>query len=98
ESEPGSFKDNEIMARGPHRFIEGCLIAAHAVESTSVLVYIRGEDTRHYEVLRSALEELQERPELRGDVTIVLHRGAGAYISGEETALPESLPGTRGET
>jgi NADH-quinone oxidoreductase subunit F len=80
ESEPGSFKDNEIMARVPHRFIEGCLIAAHAVESKSVFVYIRGEYTGPYEVLRSALEELQGRPELRGDVTIVLHRGAGAYI------------------
>ena len=97
ESEPGSFKDNEIMARVPHRFIEGCLIAAHAVESKSVFVYIRGEYTGPYEVLRSALEELQGRPELRGDVTIVLHRGAGAYICGEETALLESLEGKRGQ-
>src|SRR6478609_5243150 len=97
ESEPGSFKDNEIMARVPHRFIEGCLIAAHAVESKNVFVYIRGEYTGPYEVLRSALEELQGRPELRGDVTIVLHRGAGAYICGEETALLESLEGKRGQ-
>src|SRR5437867_5427165 len=97
ESEPGSFKDNEIMARVPHRFIEGCLIAAHAVESKSVFIYIRGEYTGPYDVLRSALEELQERPELRGDVTIVLHRGAGAYICGEETALLESLEGKRGQ-
>src|SRR5438094_1425906 len=98
ESEPGSFKDNEIMARVPHRFIEGCLIAAHAVESKSVFIYIRGEYTGPYEVLRSALEELQDRPELRGDVTIVLHRGAGAYICGEETELLESLEGKRGQT
>jgi NADH-quinone oxidoreductase subunit F len=97
ESEPGSFKDNEIMARVPHRFIEGCLIAAHAVESENVFVYIRGEYTGPYEILRSALEELQGRPELRGDVTIVLHRGAGAYICGEETALLESLEGKRGQ-
>src|SRR3954454_825835 len=97
ESEPGSFKDNEIMARVPHRFIEGCLIAAHAVESKSVFVYIRGEYTGPYEIVRSALEELQDRPELRGDVTIVLHRGAGAYICGEETALLESLEGNRGQ-
>src|SRR5580765_5245908 len=97
ESEPGSFKDNEIMARVPHRFIEGCLIAAHAVESKSVFVYIRGEYTGPYEVLRSALEEVQGRPDLRGDVTIVLHRGAGAYICGEETALLESLEGKRGQ-
>ncbi len=97
ESEPGSFKDNEIMSRVPHRFIEGCLIAAHAVESKSVFVYIRGEYTGPYEILRSALEELQTRSEIRGDVTIVLHRGAGAYICGEETALLESLEGKRGQ-
>ena len=62
ESEPGSFKDNEIMARVPHRFIEGCLITAHAVESTAVFVYIRGEYTGPYEVLVAALEELKSRP------------------------------------
>ena len=97
ESEPGSFKDNEIMARVPHRFIEGCLITAHAVDSTAVFVYIRGEYTGPYEVLVGALEELQSRPYLRGDVTIVVHRGAGAYICGEETALLESLEGQRGQ-
>jgi NADH-quinone oxidoreductase subunit F len=97
ESEPGSFKDNEIMARVPHRFIEGCLITAHAVEAKHVFVYIRGEYTGPYEVLVGALEELQTRPDLRGDVAIVLHRGAGAYICGEETALLESLEGKRGQ-
>ena len=97
ESEPGSFKDNEIMARVPHRLIEGCLITAHAVESTHVFIYIRGEYTGPYRVLVAALEELHERPDLRGDVTIVLHRGAGAYICGEETALLESLEGKRGQ-
>jgi NADH-quinone oxidoreductase subunit F len=97
ESEPGSFKDNEIMARVPHRFIEGCLITAHAVDSTAVFVYIRGEYTGPYGVLVRALEELKGRPDLRGDVTIVLHRGAGAYICGEETALLESLEGQRGQ-
>ncbi|HEY6067846.1 MAG TPA: NADH-ubiquinone oxidoreductase-F iron-sulfur binding region domain-containing protein, partial [Gaiellaceae bacterium] len=96
-SEPGSFKDNEIMARVPHRFIEGCLIAAHAVESRHVFVYIRGEYTGPYDVLVQALEELEGRPELLGDVSIVLHRGAGAYICGEETALLESLEGKRGQ-
>ena len=85
------------MSRVPHRFIEGCLIAAHAVESKHVFVYIRGEYTGPYEILRAALEELKGRPELRGDVTIVLHRGAGAYICGEETALLESLEGKRGQ-
>jgi NADH-quinone oxidoreductase subunit F len=97
ESEPGSFKDNEILARVPHRFIEGCLIAAHAVESKHVFVYIRGEYTGPFEVLTAALEEIHARPELRGDVTIVVHRGAGAYICGEETALLESLEGKRGQ-
>src|SRR4029079_16661592 len=97
ESEPGSFKDNEIMSRVPHRVLEGCLIAAHAVESRHVFVYIRGEYTGPYEILRAALEELKGRPELRGDVTILLHRCAGAYICGEETALLESLEGKRGQ-
>jgi NADH-quinone oxidoreductase subunit F len=97
ESEPGSFKDNEIMARVPHRLIEGCLITAHAIESTRVFVYIRGEYTGPYEVLVAALEELHARPDLRGEVTIVVHRGAGAYICGEETALLESLEGKRGQ-
>jgi NADH-quinone oxidoreductase subunit F len=97
ESEPGSFKDNEIMATVPHRFIEGCLITAHAVEASRVFVYIRGEYTGPYEVLVAALEELQSRDDILGGVTIVLHRGAGAYICGEETALLESLEGKRGQ-
>jgi NADH-quinone oxidoreductase subunit F len=97
ESEPGSFKDNEIMLRVPHRFIEGCLITAHAVESKEVFVYIRGEYTEPYDILVGALEELRRRPELLGGVTVVLHRGAGAYICGEETALLESLEGKRGQ-
>jgi NADH-quinone oxidoreductase subunit F len=97
ESEPGSFKDNEILSRVPHRFIEGCLITAHAVGSTSVFVYIRGEYTGPYEILTAALDELRDRPDIRGDVTIVVHRGAGAYICGEETALIESLEGKRGQ-
>jgi NADH-quinone oxidoreductase subunit F len=97
ESEPGSFKDNEIMARVPHRFIEGCLITAYAVESERIFVYIRGEYTGPYEVLVRALEELHARHDLRGEMTIVVHRGAGAYICGEETALLESLEGKRGQ-
>jgi NADH-quinone oxidoreductase subunit F len=97
ESEPGSFKDNEIMARVPHRFIEGCLITAHAVESRAVFVYIRGEYTGPYEILVAALEELKGRKEILGGVSFVVHRGAGAYICGEETALLESLEGKRGQ-
>jgi len=97
ESEPGSFKDNEILTRVPHRFLEGCLITAHAVEAKHVYIYIRGEYLEPYEILVAALEELGDRPEIRGDVTIVLHRGAGAYICGEETALLDSLEGKRGQ-
>ncbi|HEX4680332.1 MAG TPA: SLBB domain-containing protein, partial [Gaiellaceae bacterium] len=97
ESEPGSFKDNEILSRVPHRFIEGCLITAHSIDSKHVFVYIRGEYSGPYEILVNALEELKDRPEIRGDVTIVVHRGAGAYICGEETALLESLEGKRGQ-
>ncbi|MFL5968610.1 MAG: NADH-quinone oxidoreductase subunit F, partial [Gaiellaceae bacterium] len=97
ESEPGSFKDNEILSRVPHRFIEGCLITAHAIGCNKVFVYIRGEYSGPYEILVAALEELRDRPEIRGDVTIVVHRGAGAYICGEETALLESLEGKRGQ-
>jgi NADH-quinone oxidoreductase subunit F len=97
ESEPGSFKDNEIMTRVPHRFIEGCLITAHAVESRAVFVYIRGEYTGPYEILVAALEELKGRKEILGGVSFLVHRGAGAYICGEETALLESLEGKRGQ-
>ena len=58
ESEPGSFKDNEILSRVPHRFIEGCLITAHAMDCQKVFVYIRGEYSGPYEILVGALEEL----------------------------------------
>ncbi len=97
ESEPGSFKDREIMERVPYRFFEGCLIAAHAIGCTHVYVYIRGEYDRPFEILRDALEQMRSHGGLLGDVTIVIHRGAGAYICGEETALLESLEGERGQ-
>ncbi len=96
ESEPGTFKDREIMLRVPFRFLEGCLIAARAIESQHVFIYIRGEYLREFEVLVSALDQMRKK-KLLGDVTIVLHRGAGAYICGEETALLESLEGERGQ-
>jgi NADH-quinone oxidoreductase subunit F len=97
ESEPGSFKDREIMERVPFRFIEGCLIAAHANQASHVFVYIRGEYDRPYAVLSDALEQVRARGDLLGDVAVVVHRGAGAYICGEETALLESLEGERGQ-
>ena len=96
ESEPGTFKDREIMLRVPFRFLEGCLIAAHGIQSQHVFVYIRGEYEHEFEVLRDSLEAMRER-DLLGGVTVVLHRGAGAYICGEETALLESLEGRRGQ-
>ena len=96
ESEPGTFKDREIMFTVPFRLIEGCLITAHAIESERVFIYIRGEYLREFELLRDALAEVH-KAKLLGGVTIVLHRGAGAYICGEETALLESLEGKRGQ-
>ena len=95
ESEPGTFKDREIMLRVPFRFLEGCLISAHAIQAKTVFVYIRGEYEREFEILRDSLEAMR-KAKLLGGVTIVLHRGAGAYICGEETALLESLEGSRG--
>jgi len=96
ESEPGTFKDREIMFSVPHRLIEGCLITAHAIGCDKVFIYIRGEYLREFEVIKAALEEVHGA-DLLGGVTIVLHRGAGAYICGEETALLESLEGKRGQ-
>jgi NADH-quinone oxidoreductase subunit F len=96
ESEPGTFKDREIMLRVPHRLIEGCLIAAHAIQSRFVFIYIRGEYSTEYDVLLAALDETNAAG-LLGDVTLVIHRGAGAYICGEETGLLESLEGKRGQ-
>ena len=96
ESEPGAFKDRLVMAKVPHRLIEGCLISAHAIESTHVFIYIRGEYLTEYEILDAAVEEARAA-DLFGDVDIVVHRGAGAYICGEETALLDSLEGRRGQ-
>jgi NADH-quinone oxidoreductase subunit F len=96
ESEPGTFKDREIMLRVPHRLLEGCLITAHTIGSQHVFIYLRGEYLAEFEVLRAALDEVRDADLLAG-VTIVLHRGAGAYICGEETALLESLEGKRGQ-
>jgi NADH-quinone oxidoreductase subunit F len=96
ESEPGDFKDREIMFGVPHRLLEGCLITAHAIESKQVFIYLRGEYLHEFEVMRAALDEVRDAG-LLGGVTIVIHRGAGAYICGEETALLESLEGKRGQ-
>ncbi|MGB2875672.1 MAG: NADH-quinone oxidoreductase subunit NuoF [Gaiellaceae bacterium] len=96
ESEPGTFKDREIMLRVPHRLLEGCLCTAHAIESENVFIYLRGEYVDCYEVLSAALADAH-KARLLGDVSITIHRGAGAYICGEESALLESLEGKRGQ-
>jgi NADH-quinone oxidoreductase subunit F len=104
ESEPGTFKDREILARLPHMFIEGVVIASHVIGANTAFIYIRGEYLTEFEILRDALEEGRRAglvgPNVLGsgwDLTIVVHRGAGAYICGEETALLESLEGKRGQ-
>jgi len=96
ESEPGTCKDREIMLKVPHRLLEGCLIAARAIQCKHVFIYIRGEYAEEYRVLEAARVEA-EQAGLLEDVTILIHRGAGAYICGEETALLESLEGKRGQ-
>ena len=96
ESEPGTFKDREVMFTVPHRLLEGCLITSHTIGAERVFIYIRGEYLAEFEILRAALDEVREA-KLLGGVTVVLHRGAGAYICGEETALLESLEGKRGQ-
>jgi NADH-quinone oxidoreductase subunit F len=104
ESEPGTFKDREIIARLPHMFVEGIVIACHTIGASAAFVYIRGEYLAEFEILRDALEEAR-RAGLVGskilgsgwNLPVVLHRGAGAYICGEETGLLESLEGKRGQ-
>ncbi len=104
ESEPGTFKDREIMLRNPHAMIEGTLIMSYGIGATSAFIYIRGEYRTEFEVLVRALDEARSRGYIGRDVlgsgydaTVVLHRGAGAYICGEETALLSSLEGERGQ-
>jgi NADH-quinone oxidoreductase subunit F len=94
ESEPGAFKDREIMLRVPHRLIEGIQIAGVAIGAEAAFIYIRGEYLTEFEVLTAALAEAESAGLV--SVPIVVHRGAGAYICGEETALLESLEGNRG--
>jgi NADH-quinone oxidoreductase subunit F len=96
ESEPGAFKDRQVMAEVPHRLLEGCLIAAHAIEAKDVFIYIRGEYLTEYEILQRAVDDARGAG-IFEDVEITVYRGAGAYICGEETALLDSLEGRRGQ-
>jgi len=103
ESEPGTFKDREIMRWTPHALIEGCAIAAYAIGAERCYIYIRGEFTEPWKIMRAAVDEAYARGALGGNVfgsgkriEMVLHRGAGAYICGEETAMMNSIEGKRG--
>jgi NADH-quinone oxidoreductase subunit F len=103
ESEPGTFKDRELMQKNPHLLIEGIIIAAWAAGANRSFIYIRGEYEHQADILDAALAEAIETGYL-GDrilgsdhsLDLVIHRGAGAYICGEETALLDSLEGKRG--
>ena len=103
ESEPGTFKDRELMQKNPHQLIEGIVIAAYAVGATKSFIYIRGEYEHQADVLDAAIAEAYARGYLGESVLgsgvtceLHLHRGAGAYICGEETGLLDSLEGKRG--
>ena len=105
EAEPGTFKDREIIEKDPHLLIEGMVISGFAIRSNPMsYIYIRGEFYYGFTVLERALEEAREKGFLGEnilgsgfDFDITVHRGAGAYICGEETGLIESLEGKRGQ-
>ncbi len=103
ESEPGTFKDREILRWTPHGLLEGCAIAAHAIGAERIYIYIRGEFTGEHRILEAAVAEAYKAGALGGNVLgsgkridVVIHRGAGAYICGEETAMMNSIEGKRG--
>ncbi len=95
EGEPGTFKDKYYLERDPHRFLEGMLIAAHAVEAARIFIYMRDEYPAIVEMLREEVA-LLEREGLVPAGQVEVRRGAGAYICGEESALIESVEGKRG--
>ena len=103
ESEPGTCKDRDIMRHDPHKLVEGCLLAGHAMRATAAYIYIRGEFHKEAIALQKAIDEAYDAGLIGGnacgsgyDLDVFLHRGAGAYICGEETALLESLEGKKG--
>ena len=104
EGEPGTCKDRDILRHDPHKLVEGCLLAGFAMGAVAAYIYVRGEFFREAEALQSAIDEAYEAG-LIGDnacgsgykYDIYVHRGMGAYICGEETALIESLEGKKGQ-
>ena len=104
EAEPGTFKDHMLLEETPHQIIEGILIGAYAIGCDHAFIYIRGEFKRGYEIMRAALAAARAAG-FEGDnvfgsgkqLRLTIHRGAGAYICGEETGLLNSLEGRRGE-
>jgi NADH-quinone oxidoreductase subunit F len=103
ESEPGTFKDRQLMENNPHQVIEGALICAYAIKASAVYIYIRGEYWDIADHLDRKIEEARQKGFVGSNILgsgwsceVYTHRGAGAYICGEETALLESLEGKRG--
>jgi NADH-quinone oxidoreductase subunit F len=103
ESEPGTFKDRELMQKNPHLLIEGLIVASYAAGAARSFIYIRGEYVQQADVLDAALAEAREAGYIGEDIlgsghslSLLVHRGAGAYICGEETGLLDSLEGKRG--
>src|SRR5205085_6919855 len=103
ESEPGTFKDRELMQKSPHMLIEGIVIVSWAAEIGRAFIYIRGEYSHQADILEAAIAEALDAGYLGERIldsdhslSLVLHRGAGAYICGEETGLLDSLEGKRG--
>lgn len=104
EGEPGTFKDRLLMTKTPHKLIEGMIIACHAIESNKGFIYIRGEFYKEIRIVQKAIDEAKAAGYLGKnilgtgyDCELVIYKGAGAYICGEETALLNSLEGKRGE-
>lgn len=104
ESEPGTCKDREIIRNEPHKLLEGCVIASCAIGAKTCYIYIRGEFYNEAKALQYAIDEAYANGMIGKnacgsgyDIDVYLHRGAGAYICGEETALMESLEGKKGQ-
>ncbi|MBC6439455.1 MAG: NADH-quinone oxidoreductase subunit NuoF [Rhodospirillales bacterium] len=104
ESEPGTCKDRDIIRHDPHKLIEGCVLAGHAMRATAAYIYIRGEFYNESVALQRAIDESYDAGLIGKnacgsgfDFDVYLHRGAGAYICGEEMALLESLEGKKGQ-